>query len=69
MAARVTIERILRDEGDAMGQSIREWSIAAEPGHVTVRLRYGDGFILMRTDDIELFVDDLRRAGLQAKSL
>lgn len=62
MPARVTIERLLRDEEDAMGQTIREWKIESEPAHVTIRLRHGDGFILMRTADVEVFIADLKQA-------
>lgn len=69
MAARVTIERILRDDDDASGQTIRDWKIEAEAGHVTVRLKHGDGFILLRADDIPIFIYDLHRAEEQARTL
>jgi hypothetical protein len=62
MAARITTERILRDDDDDSGQSIRDWKIESDSGHVTIRLKHGDGFILMRAADVEIFVDDLRRA-------
>lgn len=69
MAARVTIERILRDDDDASGQTIREWKIESEPGHITIRLKHGDGFLLLRTADVEVFSADLQRAKDTALSL
>lgn len=62
MAVRKTIERILRDPEDASGQTIREWKIEAESGHVTIKLKHGDGFLLLRADDIGLFINDLASA-------
>ena len=61
MAARVTIERVLRDDDDASGQSIREWKIEAETGSIMIRPREGNGFLLMRGADIDIFIEDLRR--------
>lgn len=69
MAARVTIERMLRDEDDDTGQSLRDWRIESERGFVTIRMKHGDGFILMRPADIDLFVRDLTRAKEAALSL
>ena len=69
MAARVTIERVSRDDDDASGQTIRDWKIEAESGHVTIRLKHGDGFILLRLADIQVFVADLERAMNAAVSL
>lgn len=69
MAARVTIERILRDDDDMQGQSIRDWKIEAERGHVVIRLKHGDGFIMLRPDDIDIFTDDLARAKSAALDL
>lgn len=63
MAARITIERVLRDEDDASGQSVRDWKIEAERGFVTIQLKYSSGgFLLLRTDDVNQFVIDLNRA-------
>lgn len=69
MAARITIERILRDADDASGQSIRQWKVEAEIGGITVRHNHGDGFIMMRTDDVDRFVADIYRAATIAKML
>lgn len=68
MARRVTIERILRDADDISGQNIRDWKIESEVGNIVVRLKHGDGFIMMRPDDIEFFIEDLRRAGQDARA-
>jgi hypothetical protein len=59
MAWRKTIERILRDSNDQSGQSIREWKIEAEKDLIKVCLNHGDGFILIRPSDAELFVADV----------
>lgn len=69
MAARVTVERILRDDDDAGGQSIREWTIEGEGGFITVKLKHGTGFLLIRSADIDIFAADLRRARDAAASL
>lgn len=62
MAARITLERILRDDDDASGQTIREWKIEAEAGAgITIRMNHGDGFILLRPDDVDWFIKDLHR--------
>jgi hypothetical protein len=69
MTARITIERLLRDDDDASGQSIRKWKIESEAGHVTIRLEHGEGFILLRSADIDQFVVDLNMAGDAADEL
>lgn len=69
MPARLTIERILRDDDDDSGQSIRDWKIECDAGHVTIRLQHGDGFLLLRADDVEIFTADLQRARDAAVSL
>lgn len=69
MSARITIERVLRDDNDASGQTIREWRIESEPGHIIIRMKHGDGFIMLRVDDVDLFAADLQRAKESAQSL
>ena len=69
MAARHTIERVLRDDDDASGQSIREWKIESEGSHIMIRRREGDGFVMLRAADVDTFVADLRRAQDAAKWL
>jgi hypothetical protein len=69
MTGRITIERLLRDDDDASGQSIRKWKIESEAGHVTIRLDHGEGFILLRSADIDQFVIDLSKAGDAADDL
>ncbi len=69
MAARVTIERVRRDDDDHTGANLRDWKIEAERGHVTIRLKHGDGFIMLRPDDIDIFTDDLARAKAAALDL
>lgn len=62
MVRRVTIETILRDEDDASGQTVRDWKIEADRGHIVIRLKHGDGFLSMRATDVNDFVTDLRLA-------
>ncbi len=62
MASRVTIETILRDDEDHTGANIRDWKMEVECGHITIRMKHGDGFIMLCPDDIEKFVKDLRLA-------
>lgn len=62
MAARVTFERVLRDSDDDSGQTIRDWKIESERGNITIRMKHGDGFILLRPDDVDWFVKDLNNA-------
>lgn len=69
MAAKVTIERILRDPDDCSGQTIRSWTIEAESGFVMIRKAHSDGFILLRSADVDIFKADLDRAKEQADSL
>lgn len=69
MVVRNTIERILRDPEDASGQTMREWKIEAERGHITIRLKHGDGFLMMRADDVDLFIKDLSSAQQMARGI
>lgn len=68
MSARMTIERILRDDGDASGQTVRQWRIEIEASHVKIRLNEDVGaFLMLRVDDIAEFRRDLNRAEHLAK--
>lgn len=69
MAARITIERLLRDDDDDVGQSIRDWKIESERHGVAVRMKHGTGFLIMRPDDVDLFIADLQHAKEAALSL
>lgn len=62
MVARITIERVLRDDDDASGQNIRDWKIESEAEAITIRMKHGEGFILLRSADVDQFVTDLNRA-------
>ena len=62
-SARITIERILRDDDDCSGQTIRQWKIESEGRHITIRDREDHlPFLMLRPDDIEILIDDLRKA-------
>jgi len=62
MPIRITIERILRDEDDAIGQSIREWKIEVEDASIMLRGREKAGFVHLRANDILVLIADLERA-------
>jgi len=62
VAKRTTIERVLRDDGDNAGQSIRDWKIEAENNHVTLRSGHDLEFIMLRKADIDLLIADLQQA-------
>lgn len=66
MIARITVERILRDDDDASGQSIRDWKIESDAGFITIRLKHGDGFVMLRTDDVNRFMQDLHQSRMAA---
>lgn len=66
MTARITIERILRDDDDMTGRDIREWKLCIEGGHVTIKPRDGLDFILLRSSDIGELISDLARAQTMA---
>jgi len=68
-ASRITIERILRDDDDASGQTIRQWTIQVERHGITIRSRDELAFLMMRTDDIAQFRNDLNRAESLARKL
>lgn len=68
MTARITIERILRDDDDATGQSVRQWRIEAEAACVTVRAETA-GFLMVRAGDIDLLIEDLNRAKAESQRL
>lgn len=60
MARRLTVERVLRDDDDASGQTIRKWQIQRDGNFITIRSRDdGPGFIMLRTSDVPLFKADL----------
>lgn len=61
MSERFTLERILRDEDDSSGQSIRAWALAVEDGHLTIRGRSDNYVMGLRVADVEQFKRDLDR--------
>ena len=69
MAARITIERVLRDADDSSGQTVRDWKIESDEYGVTIRLKHGSGFLLLRAADVDQFVIDLNRAKDSAEEL
>lgn len=66
MATRKTFERLLRDDDDTSGQSIRQWAIIEEePGCFKITDRAdceGAGWLMLRRGDIPLLIQDLQNA-------
>ena len=66
MPYRYTMERKLRDDDDATGQTLREWCIKVNDGQVLIMPNeYDDGHIhgnplRMRISDVPQFVEDLQ---------
>jgi hypothetical protein len=65
MAVRTTIERILRDDDDDSGQTVRYWRIEVEGRHLSIMRDRESGsqqVMLIRASDVETFVRDLMKA-------
>jgi hypothetical protein len=63
MVARTTIERVLWDDDDCSGQTVRRWCIECADGTATIRKERDVGFVIsLPIADVDIFVDDLRRA-------
>lgn len=61
MAKRTTIERILRDDDDDSGQTVRAWQIQREGNFITLRdSEHSKDFIALRSEDCEILAADLR---------
>lgn len=75
VSERASFDRILRDPDDASSQTIRQWRIQAEAGHIVIKHEAGeDGRYLLglRPEDVPLFIKDLERArtfAFEAKAL
>lgn len=62
MAVKMTVERILRDDDDASGQSVREWKIELEDGMLTISgsRHRPESWVLLRLSDADDFIADIR---------
>lgn len=62
MAAKITVERILRDDGDASGQTVREWKLELEGDALTISgsRHRPDAWIIIRLSDADDFMADIR---------
>lgn len=57
---RTSLERIMRDDDDTTGADIREWHMSMEGKTIFLRRRADSSdFIMLSTDDVEYFTDDL----------
>lgn len=60
MAKRLTLERLLRDDDDASGQTIRQWHVERDGELLTIRTRADQpGFLLIRASDAALLCADI----------
>lgn len=59
MSARVTIERVLRDDDDASGQTVRSWRLQMDGGHVQIARNEHSDWNMVRVDDLTLLIGDL----------
>ncbi|MBO6755494.1 MAG: hypothetical protein JJ902_04155 [Roseibium sp.] len=59
MSKRITLERVLRDDDDDVGQSTREWTLSIDGSHITIRGREDAPVLMIREGDIEQLHEDL----------
>lgn len=61
MARRLTIERLLRDDDDDSGQTIRQWHIQREGNFITLQQRQdSDRFLIIRATDVQQLCADMQ---------
>jgi hypothetical protein len=60
VSLRLTIERRLRDEGDATAQTFREWRLQASDGFVTIAKNEHSDWLQIRAEDVPLLIADLQ---------
>lgn len=60
MSRRITLERVLRDDNDANGQTVRTWIMQRDDDLIMIRAREGSDFILIRKADAQQFHEDLQ---------
>lgn len=62
MAVKLTVERILRDDDDASGQSVREWKLELEDDTLTISgsRHRPESWIIIRLSDADEFMADIR---------
>ena len=62
MSSKITVERILRDDDDASGQTIREWKLELEGNTLTISgsRHRPDSWIIIRLSDADEFIADIK---------
>jgi hypothetical protein len=62
VASKITVERILRDDDDASGQTIREWKLELEGDTLTINgsRHRPDAWLIIRLSDADEFMADIR---------
>lgn len=62
MSSKITVERILRDDDDASGQTIREWKLELEGNTLTISgsRHRPDSWLIIRLSDADEFMADIK---------
>lgn len=62
MAAKITVERVLRDPEDASGQSVREWKLELEGDTLTISgsRHRPESWLIIRLSDADEFMADIK---------
>jgi len=62
VSSKITVERILRDAGDASGQTVREWKLELEGETLTISgsRHRPDSWLIIRLSDADEFVADIK---------
>lgn len=62
MSSKITVERILRDDDDASGQTIREWKLELEGNTLTISgsRHRPDSWLIIRLSDADEFIADIK---------
>ncbi len=58
MPAKITLERIIRDDDDQTGRDVREWTITRENEIITIKGRKAS--LLISTDDVPDLIADMQ---------
>lgn len=59
---RVTLERILRDDDDASGQTVRSWRFEVDGDHIKIAKNEHSDWNMIRVLDVAQFIADLKEA-------
>ncbi|MBX3481633.1 MAG: hypothetical protein KF842_14675 [Caulobacter sp.] len=72
MAAQLTLERILRDDDDASGQTIRVWRLSIDGQYLRIQrsgTETSSSGLLIRVADVPQLIADLKSIAAAAETL